>query len=1251
MYIRKIIINNITSLKGEHVIDFTREPLRSADLFAITGDTGAGKSTILDCICLALYNRAPRFALRERNVVAVAADKTAANRLPGYDTRNVLRRGETEGSCAVEFLTQEGMFVATWSVRVKRTGTFDSVTRSLVQVEPKKKNFDPREVQNEILRLVGLDYDQFTRTVILAQNSFANFLRARRDEKSKLLEKITGTEIYNKISSVVYEQSRKADEDYKVKETEYRHYENETLDEVSQKEYRNRKNLVESQLKLLDQKTEYKKKQLAWYDTYEELEEKVSAATEAYSKANRTNVDMTLKREKLQRYDDVAEIRDSVVSLQNTESRIAESQNSRERLVEEENEKKREKAAAYAVLDEAKKEYVKYESSLHQQEPLFKKAHEVLREIDICENTKKEKTGDLEQKQKEAAEIERKISDSRSALKGYETQAENHRNVMQSLLPHQAMLDQYGSVIEKIRTYGTLLSDSETMKKRQKSTNAELETLKNALEKTDGEIDASLQKKESLEKSRTQLQNSILGVDNAMLQESYNKAFVLRTNLLGAKRLWESLSAEYEENEKNESAISSISMTLDTRKAQLRDLEIETTKYRQIYEIHEKYFNMGQTDNVKELRRNLKEGEPCPVCGATHHPYHSESEQRLNEVVSNAERSRDEAREKYNASEEKFNNLKTRQSSDTERYRSLQNKRDEMARRIKKYCEEWQQQYAPLDKTFADCSGKVDASARRLLIMQLLENADKTVGETRKRLEEYAKCRAEIERCTKEIEQVSNVLSELQKKRSDILMNKGVDEGNLATIAENMNSNSDNAHEIYLDLEKLLTVADWRRLIRENPKLLRERISEFYDKWKECGENVKKVEECKNEAENDLKMLEQNLQNVNDTIHELNAKIEELNNMISSNKNGIYKMFGEENPVEVEENVRRQLETARKNVEERTASLHNAEKVLGAVSAQYAQVSEELKRLEEEKLRMSTEIDTWISAFNQEHSSVRFNELVEIFKSDYDWNSMRNELKKVENEYSLACDRMKAAQAELNSWQSRPEHPDRTLETRRSISSDIETMRQKRIVTQKELDDINVKLTLHENGAEKMKEMKPKLDELGKNASEWAKLNGLIGSANGMVFSRVAQNSTLKILVDHANSQLALFSPRYRLNKVEDALDLEITDRYMSDESRPVSSLSGGETFVVSLALALGLSSLSNNRLSIGSLFIDEGFGNLDNESLDMVINALGSLNAQGRKVGIISHTQQIRDNIFPQIQVVHKNAADSSSTIKVVSF
>ncbi len=1252
MYIRKIIINNITSLKGEHVIDFTQEPLRSADLFAITGDTGAGKSTILDCVCLALYNRAPRFALRERNSgnVATTTNNPQNNRLHGYDTRNVLRRGESEGSCAVEFLTQEGTFIATWSVRVKRTGTFDSVTRSLVQTTPRKRTFDSREVQENIQRLVGLDYEQFTRTVILAQNSFANFLRARRDEKSKLLEKITGTEIYNHISTVVYQQNQVAQDDCREKQTEYDFHKKEVLDETSLTECENHKNLVESQLEHYTQRIEYLKKQLVWYDTYEELEAKTAAATEAYNNANRASVSMTQKREKLQRYDDVAEIRDKVISVQINEAKISDSQRQIDALSKEEAEKKGEKSSATAFLDEAKVEFSKYESSLRQQEPFFKKAHEVLREIAISENTKKEKNADLEQLRKDIIEIDNKIKTCEAALKSYDEQSGNYKNILQSLMPHQAMLDQYGLVLEKIRSYGSLLSESDTMKKRQETLNTELETLKNALEKIESEIDAFLQKKETLEKNRTQLQNSILGVDNNMLQKSYNEAFTQRANLQGARRLWDSLSAEYNEYDKNESLISSISITIENRKNQLHDLELETTKCKQIYEIHEKYFNMGQADNIKELRRNLQEGEPCPVCGATHHPYHSESEQRLNEVVSNAERARDEAREKYNASEEKFSNLKSMQSSDAEKYRSLIEKRTEIGNRITRDRKDWEQ-YATLDNTFADSSDNVNADARRVMIVMLLENADKMVTDTQKRLEEYGRCHAEIERCTAEIELLTNSIAELQKKRSDILMNIGVGEGNLATIAENIHTNSDNAHEIYLDLEKLLTVADWRQLIRSDQKLLREKISEFYNRWKECNAALQKIQENKGEVETDIKMLETNLQKNNSAMMELSTRIEEIDNIISSSRNDIYKMFGDEDPVKQEEYLRNKLEQARKNVVERTDALHKAEQSLGAISAQCMQMKEERKRLEQERLNMNTQIDTWISAFNQNHSSVQYSELVEIFNSNCDWNTMRAELKKVENDFVLAGERMTAAQAALNNWQSRPEHPDRATETRQYISSCIDSFVMKKKEADNMLDEVKHKLQNHKTSLEKMAQIKPSLNELQKNAQEWAKLNDLIGSANGMVFSRIAQNTTLQLLVGYANAQLAMFSPRYRLRKTEDTLDLEIIDQYMGEEHRPVASLSGGETFIVSLALALALASLSNKRITIGSLFIDEGFGNLDNASLDMVIHALGNLNAQGRKVGIISHTQQIRENIFPQIQVVRKNTADSQSTIRIASF
>lgn len=1248
MYIRKITINNITSLKGENVIDFTREPLRSADLFAITGDTGAGKSTILDCICLALYNRAPRFSLRERGSGAAAGG--GGQQLHNHDTRNVLRRGAGEGSCSVEFFTQEGTFVATWSVRVKRTGTYDSVARSLEQVAPRKKTFDPRDVQSEITRLVGLDYDQFTRTVILAQNSFANFLRAKRDEKSKLLEKITGTEIYNHISTAVYDQNQKAQADYRQKQEEYDHFKAETVDADTLRETLSRKALLEAQQRNFDESVELLKKQLAWYDEYERLEKNVEKATGEYSRATRASVSLTSERERLQRYDDVAAIRDRVVTVQNDSRRIANGKRFMEDLDRSEEQSRRDKAAAAAELDEARAELDKNETMLRQREPMFKKAAEISREIDIHQTARKEKASELEAKNRQAGELRAKLEAKASALKDLEARRESCKNILQALTPHQAMLDQYGSVTEKIKRYGELEEAAGTMRKTQAELNDDLEKIREAISGIENGIIGVTQQRDSLEKTRTQLQNSILGTSNETLQKNYNEAFTLQTQLLGARRLWGSLADEYEAERQNEGLISSLSITIDTRKGQLHDMELETTKLRQIYEIHEKYFNMGQADSIKDMRRDLREGDPCPVCGATHHPYHSESEQRLSEVVSNAEQARDEARERYNAAEEKFNNLKTTQSSDKEKYRNLLDKRADIARRIETYSKDWER-YAGLDKSFADCSANVNADARRVTITQLLENAGQTVEDTQRRLAEYNRCRSEIERCTAEMEKLTGKISEMQARLADMRMKKGRDEGNLDTIGKNLRGNADSAHEIYGDLEQLLTLADWRRLIRDDRKQLHEDITAYYDRRKAGEEELRQLEAQAGETGREIAALRESLQKTTDEMQELDTKIGDIDTAIASGRNDIVRMFGSERPDEAERQARGNIEENRKAVELKLSALNKAEQALGAAKAKRAQAETEINRIEEERLRLSTEIDTWISAFNQNHSSVRFSELVEIFSSDSNWNAMRETLRKAESELELAGDRLKAAQAALNSWQSRPEHPDRAVETRQYIASGIDGIALRRRDTDQELDGIRRRLALHDHGTENMERLKPSLGEMEKNAAEWARLNALVGSKNGMVFSLAAQNSTLRLLVDHANAQLALFSPRYRLRKADDTLDLEIIDQYMGDEHRPVASLSGGETFVVSLALALGLASLSNRRLSIGSLFIDEGFGNLDNESLDMVIRALGNLNAQGRKVGVISHTQQIRENIYPQIQVVRKSNADSLSTIRVAAF
>ena len=183
---------------------------------------------------------------------------------------------------------------------------------------------------------------------------------------------------------------------------------------------------------------------------------------------------------------------------------------------------------------------------------------------------------------------------------------------------------------------------------------------------------------------------------------------------------------------------------------------------------------------------------------------------------------------------------------------------------------------------------------------------------------------------------------------------------------------------------------------------------------------------------------------------------------------------------------------------------------------------------------------------------------------------------------------------------------------------------------------VEARLISHNNCQRRADRLQTKLKNAETNYEQWERLSSLLGSADGKRFRELAQSYTFRFLVEHANQQLRLLSPRYRLVAASGSLNLEIIDRDMFDQRRYVHSLSGGETFVVSLALALGLSSLSSNNLSIGSLFIDEGFGNLDQSSLELVMTALANLeNSQGRKVGVISHTEQIRSQISPQIRLV----------------
>ncbi|MDD2900269.1 MAG: SbcC/MukB-like Walker B domain-containing protein, partial [Desulfuromonadaceae bacterium] len=165
-----------------------------------------------------------------------------------------------------------------------------------------------------------------------------------------------------------------------------------------------------------------------------------------------------------------------------------------------------------------------------------------------------------------------------------------------------------------------------------------------------------------------------------------------------------------------------------------------------------------------------------------------------------------------------------------------------------------------------------------------------------------------------------------------------------------------------------------------------------------------------------------------------------------------------------------------------------------------------------------------------------------------------------------------------------------------------------------------------------------------KECERWERLHNLIGSGDGKKFRNFAQGLTFELMVAHANRQLQNMSDRYILVRdSQEPLELNVIDNYQAGEIRSTKNLSGGESFIASLALSLGLSSMASRTVRVDSLFLDEGFGTLDEDALETALETLSGLQQDGKLIGIISHVPALKERIGTQIQVEAGNSGRSS--------
>lgn len=954
MKILAIRLKNLTSIEGTVEVDFTAEPLCSAGIFAISGPTGAGKSTLLDALCLALYDKAPRFAA---SVESVNLADVGDNRINQSDVRNLLRRGTSDGYAEVDFLGVDGhRYRSCWSVRRTRNKVSGSLQPQMMEVKEldtgKEFQGTKKELLAQLVELIGLTYEQFTRTVLLAQNDFATFLKSKGAAKAELLEKLTGTGVYSFISQEVFARNKAAQE------------------EVA---------LIHNKMSVIELIPE--EEQLALQKEKELLAEKRSEGIKLLAEQNaQLNVVRSLKTQE--------ELRTK-------------------KQKEEQGEQARLKTAL-DILASQEEGLVRFKAQWEAIQPDLKRA----RQLDVQIQSQQE--GYIQSQQLLQA-----------ARKQVQEQDKRKRMVEEQLyLSYQTLR----RLLNVAGTEDSLL----------------LEQVEETLRQEEGNLSAGIETNEK----RLERLNAFGYPSLADEQVKLQKELARQQNI---RQLTEALKKVMSEIEHLEKEAADCSKELSEREVALKTVQ-------RLYE----NARMAVGKDVKALRRQLEEGEACPVCGSTSHPYHREQE-----VVDTL-----------------FRNMEQEYNAATAVYQQVNN--------------------------------------RSIALQRDLAHQKMIAGQVREQLSAFQKESAD----TGNEEQIQQRLEELAK----------------------------------LILEYRNLYAEWQRGDEEIKKL-RSHYEALRENVSRCCLAMQKVS-----AANEQSVLLQNA------------------------------AIAEQKRFEV---IEKALDTLRR---ERSGLLKgkSADEAEAAVARREGELNLALEKARKE---------------------------VETAQNGL--SGLQGELKQIASSIE-----------ELQVRQKQIEYPEQLPEA-------IKKQQEENLNTERSLSIIEARLLQQAKNKAAVEQIAKELSEKQSVADRWAKLNKLIGSADGTKFKVIAQSYTLNLLLLHANKHLSYLSKRYKLQQVPGTLALQVVDCDMCDEIRTVYSLSGGESFLISLALALGLSSLSSNNLKVESLFIDEGFGSLDAESLRTAMEALEQLQMQGRKIGVISHVQEMSERISVQVQV-HKKV-NGKSVLSVV--
>lgn len=1282
MRLIELRLKNLNSLKGEWHIDFSDPAFLNEGIFAITGQTGAGKTTILDAICLALYSQTPRLG-----------DITGS-------TNEIMTQGTGECSAEVIIEINTKRYQCSWyqhRARKKAKGNLLPIKHEISEVESGKILEEKKSKTSAYIQeLIGMDFSQFTRSIMLAQGSFAAFLKSDIGDRAAILEKITGTAIYAKISLNVHEKKRFEEEilgklQAGVDGLSLLSAEDEMLLVAELKSLNEQQNTQRQTFKTLSD-------QLQWLDSVQELQQNVTTYKTGFAEAQQAQQDFIPEAQRLEIANKALEIDSQFRELSYSRDTVKKLDAEQQGLLNQmpvQQETLEQASSQLKAVTELENQAAK---NLQTALPIIAKT----RELDSHIKQQSQSLVDDSQRKEVLVSSTRQL---RQEIQSHKTTDQETRNQLVNIeryfsdYPELSDLDTdmatFDNSCKRVRT---LLEDNVSLASDKLTYDHQAQRLQTDFDKL------SVQK--NIDKSRVEQQREQL----TSLQQQ--QATLIQNQPIVHKRSEqeqideiatqiEQVSFKLERLSELASQIKHINHSLPTLNKELARLDeliashksdIQNTKLKR-QDKQEHLTLLQKVAKLEDYILELEDGAPCPLCGAHEHPYSKthhpqldseldakhqlsqtkQTQLQISEITTFIEKLEqglskhhiDHATNKEAINNQQQQLIPLQQESKT-LTGDIQHYLSSLFDAKKNYSESIAAIIQPLAQINSDINTTEINTDRAL---SLLDSAKQNLMMQKQSLKtlltQYDDLSDSISTLSKAIEneekqqqalinEISNLITDLKltAQKIDSIDDKTTANFSeltpmMATISALVSKYPVGKYKNHVSIE--LAGTEVQAAVEQlshsiNEKKVHESVDGYdchIEKLRAQRQALKQLKQHYNEQKNSQQQLTNTLSSLtaqietkqsqltNDEVALKNIEqlITDKTHVINGLKKNRKKIFADKNPDHEDAQLRRAVDAAQDKRENAQRQLDSAQQTLEQLQVRQQQLATEMQSV----------------THTLEAQQIKFTDLLVESQFVDEAAFINARLPREEREAlharKLAIDNaMQQARLQLDSTQKLLEQKLATPMT----GENRETLVSQHHQIQTDIDQLNQQIgaidqKLKDNTSQKGQQATQLIviDAQKQKLKVWQQLHTLIGSADGKKYRTFAQGLTFEVMINHANDQLQKMSDRYLLiHDDSNPLELNVIDNYQGGDVRSTKNLSGGEGFIISLALALGLSQMASHNIRVDSLFLDEGFGTLDEESLDIALDTLTTLQQEGKLIGIISHVQALKERILTQIKV-----------------